>query len=96
MPILRPFQDAYQMGLDTKPPGVSDSLRFQSTAQMMMASHTPTGENLGERTRKLRARKLANTKTSICFGFGPGAEEYESTANPRGQEVVLAAGLRGE
>ena len=74
-------------------PGVSESLRFQSTAQMMMASHVPTDEDISTRARRLRERKLANTKTSICFGFGPGADSYESTANPRGKEAELQRGL---
>lgn len=57
---------------DFKPPGISDRLRFQSTAQMAMAetgAHYDGLESPSERLRLLNERKLGNTKTSIHIGF---------------------------
>jgi hypothetical protein len=84
------------------PPGVSDRLRFQSTAQMAMAdtgSKYGTLESSEERRRKLEERKIGNTKTSIHFGFT--SLGYETTAREndnynRDVEHVPAGGDGGE
>ena len=83
-----------------KPPGVSDRLRFQSTAQMAMAdtgSKYGTLESSAERHRKLLERKIGNTKTSIHFGSD--ALGYETTAyendNYNRNSVSIAAGGEG-
>mmetsp|Transcript_33693 Transcript_33693/g.39608 ORF Transcript_33693/g.39608 Transcript_33693/m.39608 type:complete len:327 (-) Transcript_33693:288-1268(-) len=66
---------------DFKPPGVSDRLRFQSTAQMAMADTGSKYDGLespSERMRMLNERKLGNTKTSIHLGFESN-NQYETS-----------------